>query len=209
MKYLLAFLITAAGVAQAAEEQSPEALVKQVTAEVLDAVKSDKQLAAGDREKVLKLAEEKVMPHIDFEETTRLAVGRAWSQASAEQKKALVTEFRRMLVRVYSNAIQPYQGQTVQVSPVRMKPGDTEATVHNTFKRASGGAPVGFDYSMRKTEQGWKIYDIVVEGVSLVLTYRSEFDAVVKQQGVDGLIKALASKNAPAAVGGSAPKSGK
>jgi len=209
MKYLLAFLITAAGVAQAAEEQSPEALVKQVTAEVLDAVKSDKQLAAGDREKVLKLAEEKVMPHIDFEETTRLAVGRAWSQASAEQKKALVTEFRRMLVRVYSNAIQPYQGQTVQVSPVRMKPGDTEATVHNTFKRASGGAPVGFDYSMRKTEQGWKIYDIVVEGVSLVLTYRSEFDGVVKQQGIDGLIKALASKNAPAAVGGSAPKSGK
>jgi phospholipid transport system substrate-binding protein len=209
MKYLLAFLIALAGVAQAAEEQSPEALVKQVTAEVLDAVKSDKQLAAGDREKVLKLAEEKVMPHIDFEETTRLAVGRAWSQASAEQKKALITEFRRMLVRVYSNAIQPYQGQTVQVSPVRMKPGDTEATVHNTFKRASGGAPVGFDYSMRKTEQGWKIYDIVVEGVSLVLTYRSEFDAVVKQQGVDGLIKALASKNAPAAVGGSAPKSGK
>jgi len=114
-----------------------------------------------------------------------------------------------MLVRVYSNAIQPYQGQTVQVSPVRMKPGDTEATVHNTFKRAGGGAPIGFDYSMRKTEQGWKIYDIVVEGVSLVLTYRSEFDAVVKQQGVDGLIKALASKNAPAAVGGSAPKSGK
>ena len=209
MKYLLAFLIALAGVAQAAEEQSPEALVKQVTAEVLDAVKSDKQLAAGDREKVLKLAEEKVMPHIDFEETTRLAVGRSWSQASAEQKKALITEFRRMLVRVYSNAIQPYQGQTVQVSPVRMKPGDTEATVHNTFKRASGGAPVGFDYSMRKTEQGWKIYDIVVEGVSLVLTYRSEFDAVVKQQGVDGLIKALASKNAPAAVGGSAPKSGK
>jgi len=210
MKYLLAFLIALAGVAQAAEEQSPEALVKQVTAEVLDAVKSDKQLAAGDREKVLKLAEEKVMPHIDFEETTRLAVGRAWSQASAEQKKALVTEFRRMLVRVYSNAIQPYQGQTVQVSPVRMKPGDTEATVHNTFKRASGGAPVGFDYSMRKTEQGWKIYDIVVEGVSLVLTYRSEFDAVVKQEGVDGLIKRLATKNSPAAaVGGSAPKSGK
>jgi len=205
MRYLLAFLIALAGVAQAADEQGPEALVKQVTAEVLDAVKSDKQLASGDREKVLKLAEEKVMPHIDFEETTRLAVGRSWPQASAEQKKRLVTEFRRMLVRVYSNAIQPYQGQTVQVSPVRMKPGDTEATVHNTFKRAGGGAPVGFDYSMHKTEQGWKIYDIVVEGVSLVLTYRSEFDNVVKQQGIDGLIKALASKNTPAAaVGGSA-----
>ncbi len=114
-----------------------------------------------------------------------------------------------MLVRVYSNAIQPYEGQTIQVSPVRTKPGDTEATVHNTFKRASGGKPVGFDYSMRKTDQGWKIYDIVVEGVSLVLTYRSEFDSLVKQEGVDGLIKRLAQKNAPAAVGGSAPQSGK
>jgi phospholipid transport system substrate-binding protein len=150
-----------------------------------------------------------VIPHIDFEESTRLAVGRAWAQASPEQKKQLTDEFRRMLVRVYSNAIQPYQGQTVQVSPVRMKPGDTEATVHNTFKRASGGAPVGFDYSMRKTEQGWKIYDIVVEGVSLVLTYRSEFDAVVKQQGVDGLIKALASKNAQQLWAARRRKSGK
>ena len=209
MKTLLAFALFLIAIPAVAEEQNPEALVKQVTAEVLDAIKSDKQLASGDRQAALKLAEEKVIPHIDFEEATRLAVGRAWSTASPEQKKQLVAEFRRMLVRVYSNAIQPYQGQTIQVSPVRMKPGDTEATVHNTFKRAGGGNAVGFDYSMRKTEQGWKIYDIVVEGVSLVLTYRSEFDAVVKQQGVDGLIKALASKNAPAAVGGSAPKSGK
>jgi phospholipid transport system substrate-binding protein len=205
MKTLLAFVFFLAAIpAVAADEQGPEALVKQVTAEVLDALKSDKQLASGDRQKVLQLAEEKVMPHIDFEEATRLAVGRAWAQASPEQKKKLITEFRRMLVRVYSNAIQPYEGQTIKVSPVRMKSGDTEATVHNTFVRA-GGKPIGFDYSMRKTEQGWKIYDIVVEGVSLVLTYRSEFDNVVRQQGVDGLIKALASKNAPAAaVGGSA-----
>jgi phospholipid transport system substrate-binding protein len=209
MKILLAVLLAVTGFAYAADEQSPEALVKQVTAEILDALKSDKKLASGDRQAVLKLAEEKVIPHIDFEEATRLAVGRSWAQASPEQKKQLVTEFRRMLVRVYSNAIQPYEGQSIQVAPVRMKPGDTEATVHNTFKRAGGGGPVGFDYSMRKTEQGWKIYDIVVEGVSLVLTYRSEFDGVVKQEGVDGLIKRLAQKNAPAAVGGSAPQSGK
>jgi phospholipid transport system substrate-binding protein len=193
----------------AADEQSPEALVKQVTAEVLEALKSDKQLAAGDRQRVLQLAEEKVLPHIDFEEATRLAVGRSWAQATPEQKKKLTAEFQKMLVRVYSNAIQPYEGQTIQVAPVRMKPGETEATVHNTFVR-SGGKGVAFDYSMRKTGQGWKIYDIVVEGVSLVLTYRSEFDNVVRQSGIDGLIKALAQKNTPAAaVGGSAPKSGK
>ena len=210
MKKLLALVFFLVAIPAIAEEQGPEALVKQVTAEVLAAIKSDKKLAGGDRQAALKLAEEKVLPHIDFEEATRLAVGRAWSQASPEQKKQLVSNFRQMLVRVYSNAIQPYEGQTIQVSPVRMKPGDTEATVHNTFNRSGGGKPVGFDYSMRKTDQGWKIYDIVVEGVSLVLTYRSEFDALVKQEGVDGLIKRLAAKNAPAAaVGGSAPKSGK
>jgi len=208
MKTLLAFAFFLVAIPAAAEEQNPEALVKQVTAEVLEAIKGDKQLAAGDKQKALRLAEEKVIPHIDFEEATRLAVGRAWSQASPEQKKQLVAEFRRMLVRIYSSAIEPYQGQTIKVAPVRMKPGDTEVTVHNTFVR-SGGKGIPFDYAMRKTEQGWKIYDIVVEGVSLVLTYRSEFDSLVKQEGVDGLIKRLAQKNTPAAVGGSAPKSGK
>jgi phospholipid transport system substrate-binding protein len=186
----------------AAQELGPEDLVKKVTQEVFDAIKSDKQLAAGDKQKAIKLAEEMVLPHIDFEEATRLAVGRGWAQASPEQKKKLVSEFRNMLVRTYSNAITAYQGQTMKVMPVRMKPGDTEVTVHNQFLRA-GGKPVLLDYSMRKTDDGWKIYDIVVEGVSLVLTYRSEFDAVVKQEGIDGLIKRLSQKNTPAAVRGS------
>jgi phospholipid transport system substrate-binding protein len=192
-----------------AQELGPEELVKKITQDVLDAIKSDKQLAAGDRQKAIKLAEEKILPHVDFEEATRLAVGRAWAQATPEQKKRLVSEFRNMLVRTYSNAIQPYQGQQMKVMPVRMKPGDTEVTVQNQFIRP-GAQPVKIDYSMRKTEKGWKIYDIVVEGVSLVLTYRSEFDAVVKQAGIDGLIKRLAQKNAPpAAVGGTASKAGK
>jgi phospholipid transport system substrate-binding protein len=192
-----------------AQDLGPEELVKKVTAEVMDALKSDKQLAAGDRSRAIKLAEEKVLPHVDFEESTRLAVGRAWAKATPEQKKKLTQEFRNMLVRTYSNAIQPYEGQQMKVMPVRMKPGDTEATVQNQFTRA-GAQPVKIDYSMRKTDAGWKIYDIVVEGVSLVLTYRSEFDAVVKQDGIDGLIKRLAQKNtAPAAVGGTAAKSGK
>ena len=192
-----------------AQELGPEELVKKVTAEVMAALKNDKQLAAGDRQRAVKLAEEKVLPHVDFEESTRLAVGRAWAKATPEQKKKLTQEFRNMLVRTYSNAIQPYEGQQMKVMPVRMKPGDTEATVQNQFTRG-GAQPVKIDYSMRKTDAGWKIYDIVVEGVSLVLTYRSEFDAVVKQDGIDGLIKRLAQKNtAPAAVGGTAAKSGK
>ena len=191
-----------------AQDSEPEALVKKITEDVLAAVKSDKDLAAGDKQKAIKLAEEKILPYVDFEEATRLAVGRGWKEATPEQRKKLISEFRNMLVRTYSNAIGAYEGQTMKVMPSRVKPGESDATVRNQFLRP-GGKPVLIDYSMRKTDSGWKIYDIVVEGVSLVLTYRSEFDAVVKQQGVDGLIKALASKNAPAAVGGSAPKSGK
>jgi phospholipid transport system substrate-binding protein len=199
---LLAFFLAFPVVAQ---ELGPEELVKKITQDVLDSVKNDKQLASGDRQKAIKLAEEKILPHVDFEEATRLAVGRGWAQASPEQKKKLVTEFRNMLVRTYSNAIGAYEGQSMKVMPVRMKPGDTDVTVHNQFIRP-GGKPVLVDYSMRKTDKGWKIYDIVVEGVSLVLTYRSEFDAVVKQDGIEGLIKRLSQKNTPAAVGGTSSK---
>jgi phospholipid transport system substrate-binding protein len=199
---LLAFCFLLVPLLSHAQELGPEDLVKKITQDVLDTIKSDKQLAAGDKQKALKLAEEKILPHVDFEEATRLAVGRSWSQASPEQKKRLVDEFRRMLVRTYSSAISAYEGQTMKVMPVRMKPGDTEVTVRNQYIRP-GGKPVQLDYTMHKTDSGWKIYDIVVEGVSLVLTYRSEFDAVVKQEGIDGLIKRMAAKTSPAAGVGS------
>jgi phospholipid transport system substrate-binding protein len=183
-----------------AQGLGPEELVKKITSDVMAAIKTDKQLAAGDKQKAIKLAEEKILPYIDFHEATRLAVGRAWRDASPEQRKRLVDEFRSMLVRTYSNALEGYQGQEMKVLPSRVKPGDTEATVRNQFTRA-GGKPVPIDYQMRKTDNGWKIYDITVEGISLVLTYRSEFDQVVKQEGIDGLIKRLGQKNEPAKVG--------
>ena len=183
-----------------AQEMKPDELVRKVTDDVLAAVKSDKELAAGDKQKALKLAEEKVLPHIDFQEATRLAVGRSWRAANDEQKQKLTNEFRRMLVRTYSSAISAYQGQTMKTLPVHMKAGETDVTVRNQYIRP-GGKPVQLDYQMHKTAGGWKIYDIIVEGVSLVLTYRSEFDAVVKQQGVEGLIKRLAEKNTPPKVG--------
>jgi phospholipid transport system substrate-binding protein len=201
-----------------AQNLSPEQLVQKITDDVLAAVKSDKQLAAGDKQKAVKVAEEKVLPYVDFEYATRLAVGRAWRQATPEQKKELVSQFRNMLVRTYSNSISAYEGQTLKVLPSRSndKSGD-ESTVRTQFVR-SGGQPVGIDFQMHKAGDAWKVYDINVEGVSLVLTYRSEFDAIVKQQGIDGLIKALAQKNIPAAgvggtasgeaKGGAAPKSG-
>ena len=202
MKFLIAGVacLMALVPARAQQDLGPEELVRKVTQDVLDAIRSDRQLAAGDKQKALKLAEEKVLPHIDFEEATRLAVGRAWARAAPEQRNKLVEEFRRMLVRTYSSAISAYEGQTMQVLPVRMKPGDTEVTVHNRYIRA-GGKPLPVDYQMHKTAEGWKIYDITVEGVSLVLTYRSEFDALVKQSGIDGLIKRLEEKNTPAKLG--------
>ena len=201
-RFFLFLLLPLLAFAQGSE---PEALVKKITDDVLAAVKSDKDLAAGDKQKAIKLAEEKILPYVDFEEATRLAVGRAWKEATPEQKKKLVQEFRNMLVRTYSNAIGAYEGQTMKVLPSRVKPTESEATVRNQFVRP-GAQPVLVDYSMHKTDSGWKIYDIVVEGVSLVLTYRSEFDAVVKQDGVDGLIKRLGQKNTPAAAVGATKK---
>ena len=199
---LLTSLVFAFSVTAKAQEQKPEQLVQKITEEVLASIKSDKQLAAGDKQKALKLAEEKVLPYIDFEEATRLAVGRAWSQASPEQKKRLVSEFRNMLVRTYSNAIEAYQGQTLKVLPSRGGKQDAkdEATVRTQFVRA-GGQPLPIEFQMHKTAQTWKVYDINVEGVSLVLTYRTEFDNVVKQEGIDGLIKRLTQKNTPAKIG--------
>src|SRR5215510_3849954 len=151
MKFLLALCFLAVPVFTQAQDLGPEELVKKITSDVLAAIKSDKQLAAGDKQKALKLAEEKVLPHVDFEQATRLAVGRAWNQATPEQKKKLTQEFRNMLLRTYSNAISAYQGQQMKVLPVRMKPGDTEATVQNQFIRP-GALPVKVDYAMRKAD---------------------------------------------------------
>jgi phospholipid transport system substrate-binding protein len=188
-----------------AQQLAPNELVQKITDEILAAIKSDKQLAAGDKQKAMKLAEEKVLPYVDFEQATRLAVGRAWREATPEQKKRLVSEFRNMLVRTYSNAISTYEGQTLKVLPARGKQDPEETVVRTQFIRA-GGQPLPIDFTMHQKEGTWKVYDITVEGVSLVMTYRSEFDAIVKQKGIDGLIQALATKNIPAAgVGGSAP----
>jgi len=178
----------------AAQELGPEDLVKKVTAEVLESIKSDKQLQAGDRKKALALAEQKILPYVDFREAAQLATGKAWQTATPEQQTRVVTEFRSMLVRIYSNAIDVYRGQTMKVLPQRQAPGTTEVVVRNQYLR-QGRPPVAVEYAMRKTPEGWKIYDITIEGVSLVLTYRAEFDQITRASGVDGLIKRLAEKN--------------
>src|SRR2546421_10653388 len=136
MLRIIALCISGSVATAAAQGLEPDQLVQKVTEEVMTAIKSDKQLAAGDKQKAMKLAEEKVLPYIDFEEATRLAVGRAWSQANPEQKKRLVTEFRNMLVRTYSNAIQGYQGQTLKVLPGRGKQDPEDTVARTQFVRA-------------------------------------------------------------------------
>ena len=192
LSFLLSFLTTVPALAQ---DLAPDELVRKVTADVLDSIKSDKQLQAGDRRKALALAEQKILPHVDFREAARLATGKAWQGATPEQQERIVSEFRTMLVRIYSNAIGVYKGQEMKVLPVHLAPGATEVTVRNQYVK-SGQPPVPVEYAMKKKPEGWMIYDITVEGVSLVLTYRAEFDAITRTAGVDGLIKRMHEKNA-------------
>jgi len=194
MRYLLLALSLFIAADARAQTPAPDELVRKVTTDVLEAIQSDQQLQGGDRKKALALAEQKILPLVDFQEATQLAVGRPWAGATPEQKERLVTEFRGMLVRVYSSAIGVYSGQTMKVLPVHMAPNATEATVRNHYI-SDGRPPVTVSYAMKQTPTGWKIYDINVEGISLVLTYRSEFEQITRASGIDGLIKRLAEKN--------------
>ncbi len=195
MKLVVVFASLLFAMPVQAQELGPEELVRKVTSDVLESIQSDKQLQAGDRKKMLALAEQKVLPHVDFEEAVKLAAGKSWQSATPEQRQRLASEFRSMLIRIYSTAIDTYRGQTMKVLPLRMPPGATEVTVRNQYLR-QGRPPVPVEYAMKKTPEGWKIYDIVIEGVSLVLTYRAEFEQVSRTAGIEGLIKRLQEKNA-------------
>ena len=194
MKLVVALVLAAFAAASVAQELGPEELVRKVTSEVLEAIQNDKQLQAGDRKKALALAEEKILPLVDFREATRLAVGRSWNTATPAQQEGLTKQFRTLLVRIYSNAIGVYRGQTMRVQPVKMAPDATQVSVRNQYL-SPGRPPTSVEYAMHKTPTGWKIYDITVEGVSLVLTYRGEFDQVVRESGIDGLIRRLDERN--------------
>lgn len=170
---------------------SPDALVKGTSEEVLAVVKQ-----TNDRRKLVQVAEAKVLPHFDFKRMTNLAVGRSWSKATPEQQQALEKEFRDLLVRTYANALAASKdpNAAIQMKPFRMQPESTEATVR-TVVTGSGSHAVPIDYQMEKTAAGWKVYDVVVENVSLVTSYRESFAAEIKKSGIDGLIKTLAEKN--------------
>ena len=179
-------------------QEAPDALVKRVSQEVLGIIKSDPKVQAGDQARIREVVETKLLPYFDFERITALAMGRNWRQATPEQQKQLTEQFRQLLVRTYSGALTQYRDQTMDYKPLRADASATEVTVRTEVVR-QGQAPVPIDYSMAKGASGWKVYDVIVGGVSLVTNYRDEFNAQVQSGGIDGLIKALAAKNASGA----------
>lgn len=178
----------------AAEMLAPDVLAKSVTEEVLAIVRADKDIQGGNQRKVLDLVETKVVPHFNFVHMTQLAVGRNWRNASADQQRRLVEEFRQLLVRTYTSAFTQYRNQTVEYRKLRMAAGDTDVVVESRIRQPSG-QPVAVDYSMEKTDAGWKVYNVKIEGVSMVENYRNTFNTEVQRSGIDGLIKSLSDKN--------------
>ena len=185
-------LITFAPHLRAADE-APDALIKRVSAEVLDNIRGDKDVLAGDTSKVIALVDSKIMPNVNFTRMTAAAVGRNWRQATPQQQKQLQTEFKVLLIRTYSGALSQVKDQSVNVKPLRAAEGDTEVIVRSEV--LGRGDPAQLDYRMEKTTSGWKIYDLNVLGVWLVETYRTQFAQEISAKGVDGLIASLAQRN--------------
>ena len=186
--------ILALGAAQAQELTPPDVLVKQVTLEVVDLIAKDKEIRGGNRAKLIGLINEKVLPHFNFNSMTALAMGQSWNKATPEQKKRVTDEFKTLLVRTYASALAAYSDQKFDFRPLRARPTDTDVTV-NVRVLQPGTQPVPIDYSMEKTASGWKVYDVMVGGVSLVANYRTEFAYTVRNSSIDGLIKDLRTKN--------------
>ena len=190
----LAAVVLAAPPLARAQDMPPDQLVKGVTLEVVELIAKDKEIKAGNRQKLVQLIDAKVLPHFNFNSMTQLAMGQNWKGATPEQKKQLVEGFRTLLVRTYASALAAYSEQKFDYRPLRAKPTDTDVTVQVRVIQP-GAQPVPIDYSMEKTPTGWKVYDVSVGGVSLVANYRTEFANVVRSSGIDGLIKDLQTKN--------------
>jgi phospholipid transport system substrate-binding protein len=196
MKSLFVFfsglLIAATAMGQ---EVAPDVLVKTVTNEVLEIVRKDKDIQSGNTKKAIDLVEAKVLPNFNFTRMTQLALARDWRQASSAQQKALTDEFRVLLVRTYSKALTEYKNQTIDFKPFVPKAGETDVRVRTEIKQSGAGKNIELDYYLEKSGTGWKVYDIEVGGISLVTNYRESFASEVRNNGIDGLIKSLQSKN--------------
>ncbi|NUU02668.1 MlaC/ttg2D family ABC transporter substrate-binding protein [Herbaspirillum robiniae] len=179
----------------ASAQEAPDALVKRISSEVLDTAKSDKDIQSGNNNRIMQLVEQKILPYVDFERMTQLAAGRFWRQATPEQQKQLITEFRSLLVYTYSGALSQVRDQKIEFKPLRAAPTDTEVEVNSQVTSSRGGEPIQLSYRLEKKADGWKLYDVNVLGAWLVEAYKGTFASEINKGGIDGLIKALSDKN--------------
>jgi phospholipid transport system substrate-binding protein len=200
---LVLFVFLTGNALAAAADVAPDVLAKSTTEEVLEVLRNNKDIRS-DPKKVTELVEAKILPNFDFTKMTRLAVGKGWRQASPEQQQTLIMEFKNLLVRTYGTSLTQYKNETVEFKPLKMEPDATDVTVKSQINRAAGGQPIAVDYSMEKTASGWKVYDVSIEAVSLVTTYRGSFADEVQRKGIEGLIASLQQKNRDAQSGGTA-----
>jgi phospholipid transport system substrate-binding protein len=194
VKWISLALVALFAAAAMAQDGAPDELVKTTTQDVISVIKQDKEIQAGDKSKIYALVEEKVLPHFDFKRMSQLAMGKNWRQATPEQQESLIKEFRSLLVRTYAVSLSQYRDQKIEFKPLKLEADAKDATVKTTFLQ-SGREPVAVDYGMFKGASGWKVYNITVEGVSLVENYRSTFNEQVRKSGIDGLIKTLSERN--------------
>jgi phospholipid transport system substrate-binding protein len=191
----VAFITTmfvSVGIAQA--ELSADELVKRTADDVLSTIKSDKDIQSGNQQKIFALAEEKILPNFDFDRVCRMVLGKNWRVATPEQQAAFQKEFRTLLLRTYATALGKYKDQVIEYKPMRAEAGAKNVSVKTQILQP-GGQPISVDYSLVKADNGWKVYDIVIESVSLVTNYRSQFSSEIRQNGIDSLNKKLADKN--------------
>lgn len=194
MKRLIGLVFAALFASAVFAQETPDVLVQRVTEEVLEIVRKDKDIQNGHSQKIFDLVDAKVLPHFNFTRMTALALGKEWRKASPQQQQQLTAEFKILLVRTYSNALIGYKNQKVVYKPFKINPGDVDTLVRTEILQP-GSKPVQLDYSLEKQDSGWKVYDVVVAGISLVTNYRDQFGQEVRNGGVDGLIASIAAKN--------------
>ncbi|MFT3733625.1 MAG: ABC transporter substrate-binding protein [Rhodocyclaceae bacterium] len=194
LKFFSKFVLIAGLVASAHAQEGPDQMIKTVTGEIIELIKTDKAIQAGDQKRIQEVVEGKILPHFDFTKMTASAVGREWRNATPDQKTQLTKEFQVLLVRSYANSLSQYKNQTVDVKPYKAS-SDPEVTVKTEVKQP-GAKPVQIDYDLHKPSGDWKVFDVYVAGVSLIANYRDSFGQEIKASGIDGLIKSLRDKNA-------------
>ena len=198
------FFLTMAMSSALAALVPPDVLVKKTVDEVLDIIRNDKKVQAGDVDRIAEIMEQKVAPHFDFPRMTRLAVGRPWRQATPEQRSELIQEFRTLLIRSYASAFTMFKAIVVEYKPLRLAEGATVATVNTVIRLPGGAQPVSVDYDMQLTDDQWKVFDVRIDGASLIINYRNVFAQEIQRGGIDGLINSLKQKNAGTIAAGNA-----